>query len=302
DNKTQIFYSRSTDDGVSFGQSVLITDSGGNFTNNVQYSNESTAPSTAPNGTNSMADSDQYGDYMGLAASGGKVHIVWTDSGQFFPTTSSKREDIAYARLGNSCSYPAINSFSPMSGAAGTSVTITGANFTGVVSVKFNGKDAGFTVNSDTQIMAVVPDCTASGPISVTNSCGTTTSANFIVTGPNLVANPTSLTFTAAQGGANPPVQTLGLRSTGNQPNFSISKNAPWLSVSPTSGTTPSSLNVSVNIAGLAAGTYNDNITISAACASNSPVNIPVKLIVSSPSSCSYSISPTSQTFYLNGG
>src|SRR5262249_17455098 len=63
---------------------------------------------------------------------------------------------------------PPISSFSPTSGGVGASMTITGTNFTGATSVKFNGQSASFTVNSSTQITATVPNCSSSGTISVT--------------------------------------------------------------------------------------------------------------------------------------
>src|SRR5919197_963746 len=44
---------------------------------------------------------------------------------------------------------PAITGFSPTSGPVGTAVTITGSGFTGASSVRFHGKSASFTVNSD---------------------------------------------------------------------------------------------------------------------------------------------------------
>jgi subtilisin family serine protease len=79
---------------------------------------------------------------------------------------------------------PTISGFSPASGGAGSGVTISGSNFTGASSVKFNGQSAGFTVNSSTQITATVPNCSSTGTISVTTAGGTATSAGiFTVTG-----------------------------------------------------------------------------------------------------------------------
>ncbi|MGZ4153339.1 MAG: CBM96 family carbohydrate-binding protein, partial [Actinomycetota bacterium] len=78
---------------------------------------------------------------------------------------------------------PAITSFSPPSGPAGTVVTINGSDFTNASGVAFNGTSAtAFTVNSDTKITATVPNATT-GPISVTGPGGTGTSAtDFVVT------------------------------------------------------------------------------------------------------------------------
>lgn len=79
---------------------------------------------------------------------------------------------------------PTISGFSPASGGAGLSVTVTGTNFTGASAVRFNGQSAGFTVNSSTQITATVPNCSSTGTISVTTAGGTATSAGtFTVTG-----------------------------------------------------------------------------------------------------------------------
>lgn len=81
-------------------------------------------------------------------------------------------------------SAPVITSFSPSNGPVGTSVVITGSNFTGATAVAFNGKAASaFTVNSSTQITATVATGTTSGKITVTAPTGTGTSANtFTVT------------------------------------------------------------------------------------------------------------------------
>jgi uncharacterized protein (TIGR03437 family) len=63
-------------------------------------------------------------------------------------------------------------------------VTITGTNFTGATSVKFNGQSASFSVISSTQINATVPNCSSSGVISVTTAGGTANSSgSFTVTG-----------------------------------------------------------------------------------------------------------------------
>jgi hypothetical protein len=73
---------------------------------------------------------------------------------------------------------PTITSFTPTSGIAGTTVTITGTNFTGATAVAFDGTNATFTVNSDTQITATVPDVAITGRITVTGPGGTATSLN----------------------------------------------------------------------------------------------------------------------------
>jgi hypothetical protein len=79
---------------------------------------------------------------------------------------------------------PTISGFSPVSGPSGTSVTITGTNFTGASAVSFNNQAASFSVVSSTQINATVPNCSSSGQVRVTTAGGTATSSgSFSVTG-----------------------------------------------------------------------------------------------------------------------
>jgi hypothetical protein len=81
---------------------------------------------------------------------------------------------------------PTVSGFSPGTGGPGTTVTITGANFTGATAVKFNGTSASFTVTDDGDIDATVPPGARSGQISVTSSGGTgTSSASFVVPAPD---------------------------------------------------------------------------------------------------------------------
>jgi hypothetical protein len=100
-------------------------------------------------------------------------------------------------------------------------------------------------------------------------------------TQPTIGVSPASLSFTATAGGSNPANQTINITNTGGGTlNWTASDDAPWLTVSPASGTAPSTLTASVNISGLAAGTFNGTITISATGATNTPVNVPVTLRV----------------------
>ena len=83
-------------------------------------------------------------------------------------------------------SAPTISSFTPDNGVVGTSVTITGTNFTNAATVSFNGT-AATTVNfvSGTELTALVPTGATTGTISVTTAGGTATSAaSFTVNNP----------------------------------------------------------------------------------------------------------------------
>lgn len=97
--------------------------------------------------------------------------------------------------------------------------------------------------------------------------------------------SPTSLAFSGAAGGTNPAGKSFTITNPGSGTlSWTISDNAAWLSVTPTSGTTTTetdTLTATVNISGLAAGTYNGTITITASGATNSPRTIPVSLTLS---------------------
>jgi IPT/TIG domain len=106
---------------------------------------------------------------------------------------------------------PTITSFTPTSGPVGTSVVITGTNFTGATAVTFNNVAATtFTVNSATQITATVPTTATTGLIRVTTSGGTTSSlTNFTI------AAPTITTFTPTFGPVGTSVVITGTNFTG---------------------------------------------------------------------------------------
>src|SRR3989454_581439 len=93
---------------------------------------------------------------------------------------------------------------------------------------------------------------------------------------PALSVSPSSLSFSYQQGGSAPAAQSLSVASGGS---YTAAKSTSWLSISPTSGTTPGTVNVSVS-AGMATGTYTDNVTITASGATGSPKSIPVTLTV----------------------
>lgn len=83
---------------------------------------------------------------------------------------------------------PAISGFTPAAGIVGTSVTITGSNFTGLLSVTFDGTPATIGTYTATSITVQVPAGSATGRIAITNAAGTATSATDFVLLTDLVA------------------------------------------------------------------------------------------------------------------
>ncbi len=116
---------------------------------------------------------------------------------------------------------------------------------------------------------------------------------------PALSVSPSSLSFSYQQGGSAPAAQSLSVASGGS---YTAAKSTSWLSISPTSGTTPGTVNVSVS-AGMATGTYTDNVTITASGATGSPKSIPVTLTVTAAAAPTLSVSPSLLSFsYQQGG
>ena len=104
---------------------------------------------------------------------------------------------------------PTIKWFAPSTGPVGTSVDIHGVNFTGATSVTFNGTNADYTVDSDTEIHATVPAGATTGPIAVTTPASTGTSQDpFGVT-------PTISSFTPTCGPVGISVDIHGSNFTG---------------------------------------------------------------------------------------
>ena len=111
---------------------------------------------------------------------------------------------------------------------------------------------------------------------------------------PVLLVDPTSLSFSATEGGSNPSGKTFEVTNGGGGTlNWSASDNAGWLSVNPSSGTAPSTVTVSINISGLSAGTYTGTVTVIAAGASGSPKTVSVALEVKISSDVVVSIPDT---------
>lgn len=114
-----------------------------------------------------------------------------------------------------------------------------------------------------------------------------------------------SLSFTAAEGGANPQSQTFTISNTGGGTlSWSITDDAGWLSVNPTSGTTTTetdTITVSVDITGLSANTYTATITISTPGAIETSQQIPVTLYMLPPAP-TIGASPASLSFVGTAG
>jgi uncharacterized protein (TIGR03437 family) len=106
------------------------------------------------------------------------------------------------------------------------------------------------------------------------------------VTSGTLTLSSSSLNFTYTVGGSNPVAQTVQVTSNSTL-NFTAAANSGiagtnWLSVTPTSGTTPGSLSISASPTNLAAGTYMGTVVVTSPNAAGSPATINVTFTVNS--------------------
>ncbi len=112
--------------------------------------------------------------------------------------------------VGATSSVPTVTGFTPASGPVGTSVTITGTNFSSVSAVSFNGTAAAYTVVSATSITATVPSGAASGTIKVTSAADSATSSSSFTVTTTTVPAPTVTSFSPTSGPVGTSVTITG--------------------------------------------------------------------------------------------
>jgi len=116
---------------------------------------------------------------------------------------------------------------------------------------------------------------------------------------PVIRVTPERLEFQAIQGEPNPEPKTLQITNAGGgMVAWSAAADVPWLKLSPERGTAPSSLTVAVEISGLPVATHSGRITITATGASNSPLVVPVTLVIQpSPQPATIQVRPEQLNF-----
>ena len=82
-------------------------------------------------------------------------------------------ESDAFFAIRNLASFaPVITAITPNTGPPGAAVVIDGSNFLNVTEVAFNGRQSGFTIDSDARISTAVPLGASSGKVTVANFAG----------------------------------------------------------------------------------------------------------------------------------
>ena len=194
------------------------------------------APNTGGNGNSNNNGGD--GSVPGGGGGGGERWYYNVSGGN----GANGRVIITYTIV----STPSITNFTPSPVCVGASVVITGTNFIGVTAVRFNGVNASsYTVNSATQITAVVPN-TTTGLITVVTGAGTATSAGNITINSLSIA-PVSISGVTTVCAGNTTTLTLNGGSAGT------GATAEWFTGS--CGGTPIGTGTSINVLPIAPST-----------------------------------------------
>jgi uncharacterized protein (TIGR03437 family) len=176
---------------------------------------------------------------------------------------------------------------------SGQNITITGADFgylcngCKVVATPTGGSGVSLSVSSwsTTSIVAALPASLSGlvniGVFATTGNDGINIMvASPAATAPAISVAPTTLSFSSVNG-ATPATHTFEITNTGSGAlAWTATSSATWLTLSSASGTAPFTVTASINPAGLAIGTYNGTIQVTASGATGSPVAISVTLTV----------------------
>ena len=165
-----------------------------------------------------------------------------------------------------------ITSLSPSSaqaGGAAFTLLVTGSGFVSGSVVQWAGSDRSTTVVSATQLQAAILAGDLAGSartVLVTVRSGTvvSNSLSFTITSsaPTLTVSPEFLNFSALENQASPAAENLAVAgNVGWTGSVRTSAGGNWLTVTPASGTAPTTARVSVSSTGVAAGVYTGLIT-----------------------------------------
>lgn len=236
--------------------------------------------------------------------------VVTTESFVFFNNDNGTQVDVAGFTNGTTSSFPnttpttlALNlnslSFAAITGGANPASQNVSVSNSGTGTLNWSASSnaswlhvspASGTNSGTLQISATTSSLAAgtyTGTVTVSgngNNSPQPIGVTLVVSSPILGVSPSSVTFNASQVQGNPTPVPLSISNLGvGSVNWtaSVSANTPWLTLSSSSGTAPSSTNVQANISGLAIGTYSGSVTISAPGALSSPQTIPVTLNLS---------------------
>jgi len=136
---------------------------------------------------------------------------------------------------------------------------------------------SGLTAGTYTDAVTIYDGNATNSPVKVNVNLDVTVST----TPGHIVLSESSFEFLATEGGGNPVTQSLTVTNSGDIAlDFTASNSESWLTLSPTTGTDGTSITLTVDITGLTAGTYTDEIVITDDMTDNSPQTASVSLTV----------------------
>lgn len=154
------------------------------------YSGDATDPTGPETGTNRVL---RGGAWQSIAAE-------CRSAARNFAPVDNRFKEYGFRLASLALDEPQITSFIPAEAEVGAEITVNGDNFTGAVSVLFNGVAATeFVVDADAQLRATVPENATTGPIAVTTVAGAVISADDFT----VAASIPSPTFVQAAAGAS---------------------------------------------------------------------------------------------------
>jgi uncharacterized protein (TIGR03437 family) len=177
---------------------------------------------------------------------------------------------------------------SSASGASGVGFTVqvtAGSNWLSTSANASNTAPASFTVTVSSNALQA---SAYTGNILITPTNGTAVNipVTLTITAPPAVsATPTTMTFNYRAGDTAPAAQALSVSGGGAALSFTATpaSTGNWLVVSAATGTTPGTVNVSINPAGLSTGTYNGTVLVAGATGTAGSTTVTVTLNVTAP-------------------
>jgi len=105
-----------------------------------------------------------------------------------------------------------------------------------------------------------------------------------VTTSVEVMPDPGTIAVVYRAGDSMPAAQSISLETLGNAAaTFSISADAPWVTVSPNTGSAPATISITVDPTALSAGAHYASVIVSTPAAANGQMSIPVTVFVPTP-------------------
>ena len=123
-----------------------------------------------------------------------------------------------------------------------------------------------------------------------------------------ILISPAAVSFADTVGNASPPAQSVAISTDGQGTVSGLSaaigytSGSGWLAVSLSDTTAPATMTLTPSMTGLAAGTYQATVTVSANDAANTPITVPVTFEIAPPPPVRIVVTPAAMSFNDTAG